>query len=119
MAHVVQCTGIGTDPFTSSNPLIRELVASGLGRADPLGLGLDVTTDCAVVDRQGRPSTQIFAVGPITRSALWEITAVPDIRNQCALLANRLSLRAKQKGTVRELSQERSKSWEEAQLGLA
>jgi uncharacterized NAD(P)/FAD-binding protein YdhS len=119
VAHAVQCTGIGTDPFTSSNPLIRQLVASGLGRADPLGLGLDVTCDCAVVDRHGNPSSRIFAVGPITRATLWEITAVPDIRNQCALLANRLSLRAKQKGTVREQSQERSKSWEEAELGLA
>jgi len=118
VAHAVQCTGIGTNPFTSSNPLIRQLVASGLGRVDPLGLGLDVTADCAIADRHGIPSSNLFAVGPITRAALWEITAVPDIRNQCALLANRLSLRARQKGTARQQSRERSKSWEEVRSGV-
>ena len=97
VAHAVQCTGICTDPFASNNPLIRQLIASGLGRADSLGLGLEVTRDCAVTNRSGEPSTRIFAIGPITRAAFWEITAVPDIRNQCALLANRLSLGAKAK----------------------
>jgi uncharacterized NAD(P)/FAD-binding protein YdhS len=29
-------------------------------------------------------------VGPLTRSAFWEIIAIPDIRNQCAELAERL-----------------------------
>jgi uncharacterized NAD(P)/FAD-binding protein YdhS len=117
--HAVQCTGIGTDPFASSNPLIRHLLASGLARADPLGLGLEVTRECAVIDRSGVASNQIFAVGPITREAFWEITAVPDIRNQNALLANRLSLKSRQKRTVPQQGQERSKSREEAHSGLA
>ncbi len=106
--HAVQCMGIGTDPFASSNPLIRNLLASGLGRADPLCLGLEVTRECAVVDREGIASSRIFAVGPITRAAFWEITAVPDIRNQCALLANRLSLRSRQRYAVPAEGGERS-----------
>ena len=98
VAHAVQCTGVRTDPFASNNPLIRQLIASGLGRADSLRTRvLQVTRDCAVTNRSGEPSTRIFAIGPITRAAFWEITAVPDIRNQCALLANRLSLGAKAK----------------------
>jgi uncharacterized NAD(P)/FAD-binding protein YdhS len=32
----------------------------------------------------------MFAIGPLTRAAFWEIIAIPDIRNQCAALANQL-----------------------------
>jgi uncharacterized NAD(P)/FAD-binding protein YdhS len=46
---------------------------------------------CAAVDPgSGVPSERLFAIGPVTRAAFWEIVAVPDIRNQCAALANRL-----------------------------
>jgi uncharacterized NAD(P)/FAD-binding protein YdhS len=33
----------------------------------------------------------LFAAGPLTRAAFWEIVAIPDIRNQCAELAARLA----------------------------
>ena len=46
-------------------------------------LGLDVTTDSAVINRWGVPSRQIYALGPVTRGLFWEITSVPDIREQC------------------------------------
>jgi uncharacterized NAD(P)/FAD-binding protein YdhS len=36
------------------------------------------------------PSGRLFAIGPLTRAAFWEIIAIPDIRNQCAELAERL-----------------------------
>jgi uncharacterized NAD(P)/FAD-binding protein YdhS len=61
-----------------------------LARSDPLHIGIDVNTDCAVLDEAGVPSKRIFAVGPLTRAAFWEIVAVPDIRVQCAALASRL-----------------------------
>jgi uncharacterized NAD(P)/FAD-binding protein YdhS len=32
-------------------------------------------------------SPRLYAVGPPTRGAFWEITAVPDIRRQCAEVA--------------------------------
>ena len=59
-------------------------------RADPLGLGLDITADGRVVSRLGSAALPIYAVGPLTRGAFWEITAVPDIRNQVAELAKTL-----------------------------
>jgi uncharacterized NAD(P)/FAD-binding protein YdhS len=43
-----------------------------------------------VVDRFGVPSERLFAIGPLTRAAFWEVVAVPDIRNQCAALAAHL-----------------------------
>lgn len=43
---------------------------------------LDVTANCALLDRDGAVSRRLFAVGPVTKGAFWEMTAVPDIRRQ-------------------------------------
>jgi uncharacterized NAD(P)/FAD-binding protein YdhS len=87
---IVDCTGIVRDPRASANPVIRSLFDQGLARPDPLRISLDVGTDCAVIGRDGTPSRRLFAVGPLTRAAFWEIIAIPDIRNQCAALAAQL-----------------------------
>jgi uncharacterized NAD(P)/FAD-binding protein YdhS len=52
---------------------------------------LDVTANCALKDRSGAISQRLFAVGPVTKGAFWEITAVPDIRRQCELLSDYLA----------------------------
>lgn len=88
---IVDCTGIVKDPGASNNPAVRSLFDNGLARIDPLRIGIEVTSDCAIVDRHGYPSRRLYAVGPLTRAAFWEIIAVPDIRQQCAELAARLS----------------------------
>jgi uncharacterized NAD(P)/FAD-binding protein YdhS len=93
-SRIVSCRGLTTDPRRSSNPLVAQLVAEGYARADPLGIGLDVDNDCAIVDASGRASERIFAVGPMSQAAFWESIAVPDIRLQAASLAQRLSERA-------------------------
>ena len=54
-------------------------------------IGLDVAADNAVVRLSGQPSQRIFAVGPLARGAFWEIIAIPDIRQQCAELADNLA----------------------------
>ncbi|MGJ5028255.1 FAD/NAD(P)-binding protein [Bradyrhizobium sp. HKCCYLS2038] len=90
VAAVVDCTGIVLDPGATTNPALRSLFAQGLAQVDPLRIGLHVTNDCALVATNGVASTRLFAVGPLTRPAFWEIIAIPDIRNQCAALAHRL-----------------------------
>jgi uncharacterized NAD(P)/FAD-binding protein YdhS len=87
VAKIIHCTGIVTNPLRTTNPVLRSLFEQGLARADPLHIGIDVTTECAIVDHSGKPSEKLFAIGPLTRAAFWEIIAVPDIRNQCAKLA--------------------------------
>jgi uncharacterized NAD(P)/FAD-binding protein YdhS len=87
---IVECKGIVTNPLQTSNPAMRSLFDQCLARPDPLHIGIDVNTDCAVLNGGGVPSKRIFAVGPLTRAAFWEIVAVPDIRVQCAALASRL-----------------------------
>ena len=87
VGRVVNCSGPLSDIAAVRAPLVRALLDSGHAGPDPLGLGLDVTSDGAVIDRAGRPSDTLFAVGPITRGVFWETTAVPDIRLQCERLA--------------------------------
>ena len=78
----------------SANPLVAQLLAEGMARVDPLGIGLDVDDDCALIDAGGRASDRLFAVGPMSQAAFWEAIAVPDIRPQAAALARRLTERA-------------------------
>jgi uncharacterized NAD(P)/FAD-binding protein YdhS len=89
--HVIDCTGVAKDITRSSLPLLQKLFAKGLIRPDPLRLGIDVTANCAAVDRTGAASTKLFAIGPVTRGAFFEIDAIPEIREQCAALASQLS----------------------------
>jgi uncharacterized NAD(P)/FAD-binding protein YdhS len=91
VAKIIDCTGIVKDPMRTNNPVIRSLLDQNLARVDPLRIGLEVSSDCAIVDGQGTPSPRLFAIGPLTRAAFWEIIAVPDIRDQCAELAARLA----------------------------
>lgn len=94
VAKIVQCTGIAANPRDSANPLLQHLLRQGLARPDPMGIGIDVTPDCAVIDSRGRASSRLFAVGPLTRGRFWEIVAIPDIRVQCAQLAERIAGRS-------------------------
>jgi uncharacterized NAD(P)/FAD-binding protein YdhS len=90
-ARVINCSGPGADYERIADPMIRSLLAQGLARPDALRLGLDVTANCALRAADGAVSRQLFAVGPLTRSTFWEMTAVPDIRRQCELLAAHLA----------------------------
>jgi uncharacterized NAD(P)/FAD-binding protein YdhS len=88
VGHIVNCTGPGTD--VTSDPLLRTMLDNGAARPDPLGLGLDVTDEGAVIRENGDPSPLLWAVGPLCRGRLWETTAVPEIRDQACALATRL-----------------------------
>jgi uncharacterized NAD(P)/FAD-binding protein YdhS len=88
--HVVNCTGPGGDFDKIAIPLIADLRARRLAMADPLGVGLE-TNDCAVRDASGKPSPWLFALGPLTRPAWWEITAVPEINIQIDRLVTQLT----------------------------
>lgn len=90
VARVIDCTGILRDPQADAGWFLSRLIGEGLARADPLNIGIEVDETCAVVARSGTPSARIFAVGPVTRARYWEITAVPDIRVQCAALARHI-----------------------------
>jgi uncharacterized NAD(P)/FAD-binding protein YdhS len=90
VARIVSCRGLTNDPRKSVNPIVRNLLSDGLARVDALGIGFDVGADCGVINRSGGTCQGLFAIGPMSQAAFWEITAIPDIRLQAGMLANRL-----------------------------
>jgi uncharacterized NAD(P)/FAD-binding protein YdhS len=88
--HVINCTGPGGDFAKIAIPLIAELRDRKLAVPDALGVGVE-TRDCAVIDGSGEASSWLFALGPLTRPAWWEITAVPEINLQIDRLVAQLS----------------------------
>ena len=85
---MIDCTGLPDNPKRSSNPLTRALFARGLARTDPLGIGLDVADNYALIDAEGHPSRRVQVIGPLARAAFWECIAMPDIRLQCKEIAD-------------------------------
>lgn len=88
---IVECRGVVPVPFRPTNPALCSLIEQGRARLDPLNIAIDVAEDGALIGRSGIPSARLFAVGPLARAALWEIIAIPEIRSQCAQLANRIT----------------------------
>jgi len=91
VARLVNCTGPRSDYVALDVPLIAQARRAGYLVPDPLGLGVETTDDGALVGRDGKSVEGLFTLGPPRRPALWETTAVPEIRVQAAELARRLA----------------------------
>ena len=89
--RVINCTGPETDCRRIDDPLIKSLLAQGLAKPDSLFLGLDTDEEGALTGHNGTPSPSLYAIGPARKSALWETTAVPEIRVQASRLADHLA----------------------------
>nr|WP_202387988.1 FAD/NAD(P)-binding protein [Nocardioides flavescens] len=90
---VVNCTGPMSDVSRSTDPLLSALVSRGLLTPDPLRLGIACTPHGEVLDATGAVVPGLYVVGPPRKGVLWETTAVPEIRNQAAALAQSLPQR--------------------------
>ncbi|AWM42455.1 hydroxyacylglutathione hydrolase [Gemmata obscuriglobus] len=84
---VVNCTGPATNALGAGDPLLADLLARGAARPDPLGLGIEVAPDGAVVGADGAPSSVLYYVGPFLRARDGEGTAVPELRAHAARTA--------------------------------
>ena len=82
--RIINCTGPARTLRAGRSPLLDALIDRGLGRPDPLALGLDVTESGALIAADGTNSERIFALGPILKGQLWETTAVRELRVQGA-----------------------------------
>ena len=89
--RIVNCTGPLGDLNRTTDPLLVALRERGAIRPDAANLGIDVNGVGQVIGASGRPSERLYALGPMTRGAFWEIVAVPDIRRQTWDVARRLS----------------------------
>lgn len=88
--RIVNCTGPDQDVSRSADPLIAGLIEQGAG-LDAVRLGFQVDADGAV-RRAGGPAWRgLYALGSLTRGSFFEITAVPEIRDQAERLAIRIA----------------------------
>jgi uncharacterized NAD(P)/FAD-binding protein YdhS len=88
--RIINCTGPDADVRRSGDRLTSRLLASGMVRPGPLGMGLDFDDEGRVVRADGRADPRVFLVGPARMARHWEATAVPELRVQAAAVARRL-----------------------------
>ncbi|HZF25370.1 MAG TPA: FAD/NAD(P)-binding protein [Steroidobacteraceae bacterium] len=89
--RVINCTGPDYDVERSREPLLRNLVSSGLAIADALGLGFRTGRHGALIDADGWPGIHLYYIGPMLRAQHWEATAAVELRGHAERLAAHLS----------------------------
>jgi uncharacterized NAD(P)/FAD-binding protein YdhS len=89
--RVINCSGPQHDFRKLTNPLIRSLLAAEAMVPNPLGIGVRVAENGALIGPDGTPSNRLFAIGPARFGTLIETTAIPEIRVQASELAELLS----------------------------
>lgn len=88
---IVNCTGPGRDPARTGNPFLLALLDSGIARSDFLRLGLETDARDQVISAGGEPQPGLYALGPVAMGRLYENVAVPDLRVQCAAVAEQIA----------------------------
>ncbi len=89
----INCAGPLSEIERSDDPLVANLLARGLVRADACNLGLDVDAKSRAIGADGRAVEGLYAVGPLTKGQFYEMTSVPDIRIQAAEVADAILTR--------------------------
>lgn len=90
--RIVNCAGPELDIERAGDPLLDALLAAGRVRPDPCRLGIASDSASRTLDAAGRPCTTLYAIGPMTRGALWESIAVADISNQAQAIARNIMI---------------------------
>jgi uncharacterized NAD(P)/FAD-binding protein YdhS len=85
--RVFMCAGPESDPSKMRMPLIQNLLAHGTIVLGPLKLGIAP----GQTSLPQHAATRLHIVGSLQREALWEITAVREIRLQAQLVAERIT----------------------------
>jgi uncharacterized NAD(P)/FAD-binding protein YdhS len=80
-AYAFNCTGPLHAVGRTRDPLLRGLLDSAAVKPDQLEIGV-------AVDENSRAGERLWALGPLTKGRYWEIIAVPDIREQAAVVAD-------------------------------
>jgi uncharacterized NAD(P)/FAD-binding protein YdhS len=89
--RVINCTG-PTSPLRAPSSLIADLLGQGLLHVDPLGLGAVTDEYARTLAAGGSVTDWLRIVGPLRRGVrYWETTAVPDIREHAAAVADSLA----------------------------
>lgn len=83
----VNCTGPSPTISHHEDGVAASLIEAGLARMDPIGMGLETDPIGRPIGRSGRASGRLWIIGSLRRPALWETTAVPELRVQAETVA--------------------------------
>ena len=82
-AHcVINATGVEMRAQAMRNPLLQQLVGSGVAVAGPHGIGVDTAEDGSLVDADGHADPRVRVIGSLRIGRLWESLAIPELRGQ-------------------------------------
>jgi len=84
------CASGGPDRAGAREPAVSRICRRTHWRSGARAVhreSLGATPEGALVGGDGRASEWLFAIGPLLKGALWETTAVPEIRAHAAILA--------------------------------
>ena len=91
VARVINCTGPEANYANVNLPLVVQMRRAGWLVPDTLGLGVETDQDGRLMAADRSIVPALFTIGPLRRPALWESTAIPEIRAQAAALARLLA----------------------------
>ena len=81
--YAFNCTGPLHSMSRTRDALLRSLLDAGAVRPDHLDIGFEVDERCHAAGGE-----RLWSLGPLTKGRYWEIIAVPDIREQAAVVAD-------------------------------
>lgn len=84
---VINCTGPESNYRKVRFPIIANLMDQGKVVNDDLGLGISCTKEGNLVNSDGVIEKGLWCIGPMRKAVLWETTALREIREQAAALA--------------------------------
>lgn len=84
---VINATGPQTRFSATSSVLLANLLRRGSVAPDDMEMGVRVDVDHTIIDREGKRSKTLLALGPLLRGTLWETLAVPELRGQALRVA--------------------------------
>jgi uncharacterized NAD(P)/FAD-binding protein YdhS len=87
---VVNCTGPLPANRPDANPAIGSLMSRGQLSLDPLALGVETGERGNAIAASGIEVPDVFIVGTLRKPACWESTAVPELREQAADVAQQI-----------------------------
>ena len=89
---LINCTGPQADVRRAGNPLLQRAIADGVASVDALALGLATDERSRVISGAGAAQRTLYALGTLARGSQWELTAVPEIREQARAVARDIEL---------------------------
>lgn len=87
---VIQATGLATLTDDTQHRLIRQMIGTGVVRADRLGLGLCADAGGRLRGADGTAAPTLRGIGTLLRGALWECSGLPEIRALARVIADDL-----------------------------